>query len=123
VPLPYGGHSQVGTYNSQSGPNTSKFLAHLWNLQANPQPSGGKPSQTNVSVPPNYGQPYLGSLNPTWGPNVQSNTPFQGNIPNQPNPTGYMPPHQQPTLPRSSHYMKTAYGPTGIPMRLPTQSH
>jgi hypothetical protein len=115
APHPYGGHSQVGTYNSQSGPNTSNLLAHLWNLQANPQPSGGQPSQTNVSVPPNYGQPYPGSLNPTWGSNVQSSTPFQGNIPNQPNPMGYMPPHQQPTLPGSSHYMKTSYCPTGIP--------
>jgi hypothetical protein len=98
-------------------------LAHLWNLQAKPQPSGGEPSQTSVSVPSNYDQPYLDSLNPTWGLNVQSSTPFQGNIPNQPNPTGYMPPHQQPTLLESSHYMKTAYGPTCIPMRLPPQSH
>ena len=34
-----------------------------------------------------------------------------------------MPPHQQPNLPGSSHYMKTAYGPTSIPTRLPPQSH
>jgi len=65
VPPPYGGHSQVGTYNSQSRPNRSNLLAHLWNLQDNPQPFGGQPSQTNVLVPLNYGQPYPGSLNPT----------------------------------------------------------
>jgi hypothetical protein len=36
---------------------------------------------------------------------------------------GHMPLHQQLNLPESSHYMKTAYGPTGIPMGLPPQSH
>jgi hypothetical protein len=28
-----------------------------------------------------------------------------------------------PNLPRSSHYMQTAYGPTGLPTGLPSQSH
>jgi hypothetical protein len=36
---------------------------------------------------------------------------------------GYMPPHQQPNLPVSSHYMKTCYGPTSIPTGIPPQSH
>ena len=36
---------------------------------------------------------------------------------------GYFPPHQQPNLPGSSHYMQTAYGPTGLLMGLPPQSH
>jgi hypothetical protein len=35
----------------------------------------------------------------------------------------YLPPHQQPNLPGSLHYMQTSYGPTGLPMRLPPQSH
>jgi hypothetical protein len=40
-----------------------------------------------------------------------------------PNPMGYMPPHPQPNLPGSSHYMQNAYGPTGILTGLPPQSH
>jgi hypothetical protein len=36
---------------------------------------------------------------------------------------GYMPQHQQTNLPGSSHYMQTSYGPIGIPMGLPPQSH
>jgi hypothetical protein len=38
-------------------------------------------------------------------------------------PMNYLPPHQQPNLPISLHYMQTAYGPTGLLMRLPPQSH
>jgi hypothetical protein len=105
--------------------NTSGSLAHLWNLlaQGNPQSSGGKQPQRNPFIPPHSGQPYPGSLGSTWGPHVQSSVPFQGNIPNQPNPMGYMPPHPRSNLSGHSMYMQTAYGPTGIPMGLPPQSH
>jgi hypothetical protein len=100
-------------------------LAQYWNYltQNNPQPTGGKQPQASSFIPPSTGQPYPGPSNPIWGSNVQPNVPVQGNIPNQYNPMGYMPPHQQPNLPGSSHYMQTAYGPTGIPMGLPPQSH
>jgi hypothetical protein len=36
---------------------------------------------------------------------------------------GHLSTTQLPNLPGSSHYMQTTYGPTGIPMRLPPQSH
>jgi hypothetical protein len=35
----------------------------------------------------------------------------------------YLPSHQQPNLPRNSHYMQSSYGPTGLPTGLPPQSH
>jgi hypothetical protein len=35
----------------------------------------------------------------------------------------YFPPQQPPNLPGSSHCMQTAYGPAGLPMGLPPQSH
>jgi hypothetical protein len=35
----------------------------------------------------------------------------------------YLPPQQPPNLPGSSHYMQTAYGPTGFLTGLPPQSH
>jgi hypothetical protein len=35
----------------------------------------------------------------------------------------YLPPHQPPNIPGSSHYMQTAYGPTGLTTGLPPQSH
>jgi hypothetical protein len=35
----------------------------------------------------------------------------------------HFPPQQPPNLPGSSHYMQTAYGPTGLSTRLPPQSH
>jgi hypothetical protein len=123
---PLGGQPQVGLYNPLYGQNTSGSLAQLWNLlaQRNPQSSGGKQPQVNSFVPPHSGQPYPGSLNPTWGPNVHSSVPFQGNISNQPNPMGYMPPNPpRQNLSGLSTYMQTAYGPTGIPMGLPPQSH
>jgi hypothetical protein len=122
---PLGGQPQVGLYNPLYGHNTSGSLAQLWNLlsQRNPQSSGGKQPQVTSFVPPHSGQPYPGSLNPAWGLNVQSSVPFQGNISNQPNPMGYMPPHPCLNLSGTSTYMQTAYGPTGIPMGLPPQSH
>jgi hypothetical protein len=109
APPLYGGHSQVGTYNSQSRPNTSNSLAHLWNIQGNPQCYGGGTFPATILVPPNYDQPYLGSLNPTWGSNIQSSTPFQGNIPNQSNTMGYMPPHHQLNMSGPVPYAYTAY--------------
>jgi hypothetical protein len=36
---------------------------------------------------------------------------------------GYMPPHSYLNLLRTSPHMQTAYGPIGIPMRLPSGSH
>ena len=36
---------------------------------------------------------------------------------------GHMSTTEPSNLPRSSHYMHTAYGPTGIPTGLPSQSH
>jgi hypothetical protein len=107
------------------GQNIPAALAQYWNYltQNNPQPTGGQQPQASSFIPPSTGQPYPGLSNPIWGSNTRPNVPVQGNNPNQYNPIGYMPPHQQPNLPGSSHYMQTAYGPTGIPMGLPPQSH
>jgi hypothetical protein len=56
--------------------------------------------------------------NPIWGSNAQTHAPIQGY-----NPMSYLPPQQPHHLPKSSHYMQTAYGPTGLSMGLPPQSH
>jgi hypothetical protein len=59
-------------------------------------------------------------MNPTWGQNFQSNVPFQGNVPNQLNLVGYFPQNPpQPNLSGLSNYLQIAYGPIGIPTRLP----
>jgi hypothetical protein len=78
----------------------------------------GKQPQVSFVVPPSTGQPYPRTSNPIWGLNAQAHTPVQGY-----NPMNYLPPHQQLNLPKYLHYMKTAYGPTGLPTRLPPQSH
>jgi hypothetical protein len=107
------------------GQNIPPSLAQYWNylIQNNPHSTGGKQPQASSFIPPSTGQPYPGTSNPIWGSNAQPHAPVQGNNPNQYNPINYLPPHQQPNLPGSSHYMQTAYGPTGIPTGLPPQSH
>jgi hypothetical protein len=95
-------------------------LAQYWNypIQHNPHSTGGQQPQASSVIPPSTGQPYPGTSNPIWGSNSQPHTPVQGY-----NPMNYLPPHQQPNLLGSSHYMKIAYGPTGLSMRLPPQSY
>jgi hypothetical protein len=107
------------------GQNIPPSLAQYWNylIQNNPHSTGGQQPQASSFIPPSTGQPYPGTSNPIWGSNAQPHALVQGNNPNQYNPINYLPPHQQPNLPGSSHYMQTAYGPTGIPMGLPPQSH
>jgi hypothetical protein len=107
------------------GQNILTTLAQYWNFvtQGNTQSIGGKQPQVTSFIPPGMGQPYPGTSNSILGSNVPSTITFQGNIPNQYNPMGYLPPHQQLNLLRSSHYMQTSYGPTGILMRLHPQSH
>jgi hypothetical protein len=71
---------------------------------------------------PTIGQLYPGVTNPIWGsgqttkPQVLTQT--QGH-----NPWGYYPIHPPPNHPGSSLYRHSAYGPTGLPTRLPPQSH
>jgi hypothetical protein len=131
---PFGGQIPIGTQppiggkpppTPPYGQNIPAALAQYWNylIQNNPQSTGGKQPQASSFIPPSTGQPYPGPSNPIWGSNARPNVPVQGNNPNQYNPINYMPPHQQPNLPGSSHYMQTAYGPTGIPTGLPPQSH
>jgi hypothetical protein len=105
--------------------NIPAALAQYWNyiIQNNPHSTRGKQPQASSFITPSTSQPYLGLSNSIWGLNVGPKVPVQGNIPNEYNPINYMPPHQQPNLLRCSHYMKTAYNPTGIPMGLPPQSH
>jgi hypothetical protein len=107
------------------GKNIPPSLAQYWNyiIQNNPHSTGGKQTQARSFIPPSTSQPYPGTSNPIWGSNAQPHTPVQWNNPNQYNPINYLPPHPQPNLPGSSHYMQTAYGPTGIPIGLPPQSH
>jgi hypothetical protein len=126
--IPTGTHPLVGGQPPPTPPygqNIPVALAQYWNYltQGNPQLTRGQQPQFNSQVPPVADQPYPGSSNPIWGLNVQPNIPSQGNTPNQYNPMGCVPPHQHPSLPESSHYMQTAYGPTGLPTGLPPQIH
>jgi hypothetical protein len=102
------------------GQNIPPSLAQYWNhlIQHNPHSTGGKQPQASSIIPPSTGQQYSGMSNPIWGLNAQPHTPVQGY-----NPMNYLPPHQPLHLPRSSHYMQTAYGPIGLPTGLPPQSH
>jgi hypothetical protein len=102
------------------GQNIPPSLDQYWNyrIQHNPHSTGGKEPQSSSLIPPSIGQPYLGTSNPIWGLNAQPHALVQGY-----NPMNDFPPHQQPNLPGSSHYMQTAYGPTGLLMGLPPQSH
>jgi hypothetical protein len=97
------------------GKNKPPCLAQYWNhlIQHNLQLIGGEQPQANSVIPPSIGQPYPGTSNPIWGSHAQPHAPIQ-----RYNPVNYWPPHQQPNLPGSSHYMQTAYGPTGLPTRL-----
>jgi hypothetical protein len=102
------------------GENIPLSLAQYWNhlIQHNPHSTRGKQPQASSVIPPSTCQPYPDTSNPIWGSNAQPHTPVQGY-----NPMNYLLPHQQPNLPRSSHYMQTAYGPTGLPTGFPPQSH
>jgi hypothetical protein len=107
------------------GKNIPPSLDQYWNypIQNNPHSIGGQQPKASSFIPPSTGKPYPGTSNPIWGSNAQPHTLVQGNNPNQYNPINYLPPHQQPNLLGSSHYMQTAYGPIGIPTGLPLQSH
>jgi hypothetical protein len=111
----------VGTSPTIGGPtpplgqNIPPALAQFWNqmIQNPPQMIGGQ--QLPV---PTIGQPYLGIPNPIWGTNAQTHVPAQGY-----NTSSYYPLQPPPNLPGSSHYAQTAYGPTGLLIGLPPQSH
>jgi hypothetical protein len=100
--------------------NIPPCLDQYWNylIQHNPHSTGGKLPQASSVIPPSIGQPYPSTSNPIWGSNAQPHALVQGY-----NPMNYFPPHQQPNLLISSYYMQTTYGPTGLPTRLPPQSH
>jgi hypothetical protein len=102
------------------GKNIPPSLAQYWNhiIQHNPQSTGGQQPPATSIIPPSIGQPYPSMSNPIWGSNAQTHILVQGY-----NPISYFPPQQPPNLPGSFHYMQTAYGPTGLPTRLPPQSH
>jgi hypothetical protein len=106
--------------NPPYGQNIPPSLVQYWNhlIQHNPHSIGGQQPQASSVIPPSTGQPYPSMSNPIWGSNVPSHAPIQGY-----NPMNYLLPHQQPNLTRSSHYVQTAYGPTGLPTGLPPQSH
>jgi hypothetical protein len=91
-----------------------------WNqlIQHPPQSTGGQQFPAASVIPPSRGQPYLGTFNPIWGVNAQTQVPVPGY-----NPMSYYPLQPPPNLLWSSHYMQTAYGPTGLPTGLPPQSH
>jgi hypothetical protein len=120
-----GGQPQVGGHNPVYRKYTSILQSQPWNFpfQGNKQSPGGKPPQVNF-VPPNLGKPYVGFMNPTWGQDFQSNDPSQGILPNQPTQVDYLTQNPPPlNLTEPSNYLQTAYGPTGIPTRLPTQNY
>jgi hypothetical protein len=102
------------------GKNIPPSLAQYWNqlIQHPPQSTGGQQFPAASVIPPSVGQPYPGSFNPIWGVNAQTQAPVPGY-----NPMSYYPLQPPPNLPGSSHYMQTAYGPTGLPTGLPPQSH
>ena len=81
-------------------------------MQNFPQNIGGKPA---VLTP---GQPYPGVTNPIWGSGQTTQPQTQGQ-----NPWGYYPIQPPQGQPGSSLWGKTAYAPTGLPTRLPPQSH
>jgi hypothetical protein len=124
--IPIGTQPPIGTPPSIGGPtppygkNIPPSLAQYWNqlIQHPPQSTGGQQFPAASVIPPSMGQPYPGSFNPIWGANAQTQVPVPGY-----NPMSYYPLQPPPNLPGSSHYMQTAYGPTGLPTGLPPQSH
>jgi hypothetical protein len=96
------------------GKNIPPSLAWYWNylIQNNPHSTRGQQPQASSVIAPSTGQPYPGTSNPIWGLNAQPHAPIQ-----EYNPMNYLLP--QPNLLESSHYMQTAYGPTGLPTELP----
>jgi hypothetical protein len=117
--FPFAGQIPIGGQPPSTPPygkNIPPSLAQYWNylIQHTPHSTRGQHPQASSNIPPSTSQPYPGTSNPIWGSNAPPHAPVQGY-----NPMNYLPPHQQPNLPRSLHYMKTAYGPTGLPMGLP----
>jgi hypothetical protein len=133
----FGGQMQIGPsyspeekpllegYNPQYRQNIPGSLAQYWNslIQGNPQSARGKQPQVSFFIPPSTGQSYLDSPNPIWGSNIQYSVPPQGNIPNQYNPMGYMPPYTRLNLSGPPPHMQISYGPTGLLVGIPPQSH
>jgi hypothetical protein len=117
---PIGTPPSMGGLNPHYGQNIPLSLAQYWNqlIQHPPQSTGGQQFPAAFVIPPSMGQPYLGTFNPIWGSNAQTHVPIPGY-----NPMSYYPLQPPPNLPRSSHYMQTAYGPTGLPTGIPPQSH
>jgi hypothetical protein len=87
-------------------------------IQSSSQSTRGQQFPTASVTPPSMGQPYPGSFNPIWGENAQT----QASVPGY-NPMSYYPIQPPPNMPRSSHYMQTTYGPTGLSTGLPPKNH
>jgi hypothetical protein len=87
-------------------------------IQHPPQSTGGQQFSTASVIPLSMGQPYPSTFNPIWGENAQTPVPVPGY-----NPMSYYPLQPPLHLHGSSHYMQTAYGPTGLSTGLPPQSH
>jgi hypothetical protein len=116
--IPGGTIPTVGGPTSPFGKNIPPDLAQYWNqlLRNFPQNTGGQ------QTVPTIGQPYPRVTNPIWG----SGHTTQPQVPTQTqghNPWGYYPIHPPPNQPGSSLYGQSAYGPIGLPTRLPPQSH
>jgi hypothetical protein len=121
--IPIGTQPLIGGKPPPTPPYGKKIppsLAQYWNhlIQHNPHPTREQHLLASSVIPPGTCQPYPSTSNPIWDSNAQPHAPIQGY-----NPMSYLPPQQPPNLPGSSHYMQTTYGPTGLPMGLPPQSH
>jgi hypothetical protein len=114
TPPPIGG--QTPPYQQNIPPSLAQYWNHL--IQHPPHSNGGQQLPAASVIPPSIGQPYPGMSNPIWGSNAQNHIPVLGY-----NPMSYYPLQPPLNLPGSSHYMQTAYGPIGLLMRLPPQSH
>jgi hypothetical protein len=124
--IPIGTLPPIGTPPSMGGPtppygkNIPLSLAQYWNqlIQNPPQPTGGQQFLAASITPPSMGQPYPGSFNPIWWANAETQTPVPGYTL-----MSYCPLQPPSKMPGSSHYMQTAYGPTGLLIGLPPQIH
>jgi hypothetical protein len=118
--IPIGTPPSMGGTTPPYGQNIPPSLAQYWNqlIQNPPQSTGGQQFPAASVTPPSMGQPYPGSFNPIWGANAQTQTPVLGYTP-----MSYYPLQPPLNMPGSSHYMQTTYGPTGLPIGLPPQSH
>jgi hypothetical protein len=118
TPPSIGGPTSIGGHSYRQ--NIPPSLAQYWNqlIQHPPQSTGGQQFPAASIIPPSMGQPYPDSFNPIWGSTAQTHVPVPGY-----NPMSYYPLQPPPNLPGYSHYMQIAYGPIGLPMRLPPQRH